>query len=282
MSNITKYHNDLNTVKLRKWTAEEMNFLFAILTKVRDKGTDILTFSTNDLRNLSGDNFVNPSRWAQTMEGVMNKIFELDYVERTTSTIERIHLFRRFKLYLEERVLEIQVSEHFDYIVNNLQASFTKFELEEFTQIRSSYAKSLYRNFKQWRTVGRLTFKVSEFRDYLDIPKSYKAGQIDRDVITPAIQQLKPFFKGLTCSKVKERTAGTPIKEYVFTWKPEEALYESEKEYIEQKKVKKIKDVGSNVPDWHNPEYKNSTSADEQRKMEEEKQKLLDKFEKQQ
>lgn len=278
MSNITKYHNDLNTVKLRKWTAEEMNFLFAILTKVRDKGTDILTFSTNDLRNLSGDNFVNPSRWAQTMEGVMNKIFDLDYTKRTTSTVERIHLFRRFKLYLEERVLEIQVSEDFDYIVNNLQANFTKFELEEFTQIRSSYAKSLYRNFKQWRTVGKLTFKSSEFRDYLDIPKSYKAGQIDRDVITPALQQLEPFFKELKCTKVKERKAGTPIKEYVFTWKPEGALYESEKEYIEQKNVKKIKGAGSNVPDWHNPEYKNNTSAYEQQKMEEEKKKLLDKF----
>ena len=28
MKEVVKYHNDLNTVQMRKWTAEEMNFFF--------------------------------------------------------------------------------------------------------------------------------------------------------------------------------------------------------------------------------------------------------------
>ena len=36
---VVKHHNDLNTVIMRKWTAEEMNFFFAIIAKAREKGT---------------------------------------------------------------------------------------------------------------------------------------------------------------------------------------------------------------------------------------------------
>ena len=280
MSNITKYHNDLNSVRLRRWTPEEMNFLFSILTKAKENGTQLLTFSTEELRIISGNDFEHKGRWTRTMESVAKKVIELNYVERTSSKIRVMSLFQVFEIDIEKETAEIKLSDQFEYILNNLNANFTKFELEEFTKIRSSYAKALYRCFKQWRTVGKKTFKREEFREYLDIPKSYKSGQIDRSVIAPALKQLRPFFSNLKCAKVKDKTAGTPIKEYIFTWKPEGALYKSEREYIEQKISKKIKGP-SNVPSWHDPDYQNKTSAEEQRKMEEEKQKLLDKFEKQ-
>lgn len=278
MSNITKYHNDLNTVRLRKWTPEEMNFLFSILTKAKESGTQLLKFSTEELRSLCDDDFEHKARWARTMERVARKVVELSYVEKSSSKIQVMGLFRIFTVDLDNQTAEIQLDDKFEYILNNLNANFTKFELEEFTKIRSSYAKTLYRYLKQWRTVGRKVFKVDEFRGSLDIPKSYKAGQIDRSIISPSLEQLKPFFKNLKCVKVKERTAGNPIKEYVFTWESEGALYDSEKEYIDQKSAKKIKTTSSNVPAWHNPQYQNNTSADEQQKMEEEKKKLLDKF----
>jgi hypothetical protein len=40
----------MNTLSIGKWTAEEMNFLFAILTQVRDEGCKELKFDTYDLR----------------------------------------------------------------------------------------------------------------------------------------------------------------------------------------------------------------------------------------
>lgn len=278
MSNITKYHNDLNSVRLRKWSPEEMNFLFSILTKAKESGTQLLKFSTEELRSLCDDDFEHKARWARTMERVARKVVELSYVEKSSSKIQVMGLFRIFTVDLDNQTAEIQLDDKFEYILNNLNANFTKFELEEFTKIRSSYAKTLYRYLKQWRTVGRKVFKVDEFRGSLDIPKSYKAGQIDRTIISPSLEQLKPFFKNLKCVKVKERTAGNPIKEYVFTWESEGPLYDSEKEYIDQKSAKKIKTTSSNVPAWHDPQYQNNTSAYEQQKMEEEKKKLLDKF----
>ena len=50
MKEVTRYKNEINTLSIGKWTAEEMNFLFAILTQVRDEGCKTLTFDTYDLR----------------------------------------------------------------------------------------------------------------------------------------------------------------------------------------------------------------------------------------
>ena len=41
---VVKYHNDLNTVNMRGWTKEEMNFMFAVLSKAKEKGTDLIEF----------------------------------------------------------------------------------------------------------------------------------------------------------------------------------------------------------------------------------------------
>ena len=38
MKEVTRYKNEMNTLSIGKWTAEEINFLFAILTQVRDEG----------------------------------------------------------------------------------------------------------------------------------------------------------------------------------------------------------------------------------------------------
>ena len=54
MSNeVVKYHNDLNTVVMRTWTSEEMNFFFAILTKAKEQGLKKLVFDTDELKQLA-------------------------------------------------------------------------------------------------------------------------------------------------------------------------------------------------------------------------------------
>ena len=42
---VVKHHNDLNTIPMRKWTREEMDFFFAIIAKLRNKGTEKIVFN---------------------------------------------------------------------------------------------------------------------------------------------------------------------------------------------------------------------------------------------
>ena len=73
MKEVTRYKNEMNTL-YRQWTAEEMNFLFAILTQVRDEGCKELKFDTYDLREYVEFDRTQPQRWNKTMIAVTKNI----------------------------------------------------------------------------------------------------------------------------------------------------------------------------------------------------------------
>lgn len=114
-------------------------------------------------------------------------------------------LFTRFRVDWKEDLSDmtatVSLSPKFEYILNRLSANFTQYELAEFTNIRSTYAKTAYRLLKQWRTVGRKEFKIDEFKTLLDMPNSYKSSEIDRAVVKPILKQLSPYFEGLKVKK---------------------------------------------------------------------------------
>lgn len=221
MKEVVKYHNDLNTVVMRGWTAEEMNFFFAIIAKIRDKGTETVEFSTDELKELTQFANEHKQRWEDTMLNAADKIIKLSYVERTTKKISIMVLFSRFDVYPETKKIKVQITPNFEYIVNKLTANFTTYELTEFTQIRSTYAKTMYRILKQWRTVGKKEFKTQEFKKLLDMPEYYKPSQINKNVLTPIKKELPAYFKDLKVKAIKANTQGTPVIAYKFTWVPE-------------------------------------------------------------
>ena len=220
---VVKHHNDLNTVIMRKWTAEEMNFFFAIIAKARDKGTSDLVFDKYQLAELANYSIQHNKRFYDTMDSLANNISQLRYIEKTKNSIEYMPLFTRFRVDWEEDLSDMQaqvsVSPLFEYILNKLSANFTQYELQEFTSIRSTYAKTAYRLLKQWRTVGRKEFAIDEFKLLLDMPTSYKSCHIDRLVLKPILEQLSPYFEDLKVKKIKSKKRGNPVLGYEFTWK---------------------------------------------------------------
>lgn len=245
---IVKHHNDLNTVIMRKWTADEMNFFFAIVAKVRDEGTRLMKFDTDELRILASKDF-HLERWGQTMKSVADKVVDLKYYERTEHSYAVMNLFSYFRVDEKERIVEVEVSSKFEYVVNKLEAQFTQYELAEFTNIRSTYAKTAYRLLKQWRTVGRREFMITEFRTLLDMPDYYKPSEIDRLVLKPIKEQLSPYFADLKVRKIKSKKRGTPVLGYEFTWQKEVTEAYNPAKYDKLKKETK-KSAKSNIPNW--------------------------------
>ena len=282
MSNeVVKYHNDLNTVVMRTWTSEEMNFFFAIIAKARDKGTSDLVFDKYQLAELANYSIQHNKRFHDTMDSLANNISQLRYIEKTKNSIEYMPLFTRFKVEWEDDLSDMQaqvsVSPLFEYILNKLSANFTQYELQEFTSIRSTYAKTAYRLLKQWRTVGRKEFSIDEFKLLLDMPTTYKSCHIDRLVLKPILEQLSPFFEDLKVKKIKSKKRGNPVLGYEFTWKKEVAgTYEQGK--FDKPKTKKATKK-TNVPKWSNPEYKNLTTDEQKAELEKKKAEMMARLE---
>lgn len=276
---IVKHHNDLNTVVMRKWTAEEMNFFFAIIAKAKGKGTSLIEFDKYELAELAKYSLEHNKRFKTTMERLVDKIGQLRYIEKTSNSIKYMALFQRFEVHwetdLSDMTAYVRVSEDFEYILNKLSANFTSYELEEFTKIRSTYAKTAYRLLKQWRTVGKKEFSIDEFKTLMDMPKSYKSSEIDRAVIKPILKELNQYFIGLKVKKIKSNKRGNPVLGYEFTWKPE-TTGEWEEDKYNKNDFYKPKNSISNVPDWVEKEYKHSATVEEQAKLEELKRSMLE------
>jgi len=215
---ITKYDNRLNLIPLRKFNSREMNLLFAIVQQVHDKGTMDLTFTFNQLRFLSqakqhGSDFVND------LEKTYNKLIQLD--ARTDDGNRIIHFvaFTRYEIIRDEEVVKIRVNPDFKGLFNELE-HWTRFSLEQFTSLRSTYSKTMFRLLKQYRTQGKKEFSMADFRLLLDIPKSYRTIDIDARVLKPIKEELSPLFKGLSIRKQRGGRGGK-IVGYTFSWKPE-------------------------------------------------------------
>src|SRR5699024_1052146 len=134
---------------------------FSIISKMRDKGTQEVTFSVDELRVLTEKKENRqPKRWNEAMIDVSKKISQLNYYYEDNDHYILMMLFSMFDVNKREQTLTIKVSEHFEYILNRLNVSFTTYELREFTNLKSSYSKTMYRLLKQWRTIGKKRFSV--------------------------------------------------------------------------------------------------------------------------
>lgn len=234
---LVKYHNDLNTLSMRQWTAEEMDLFFTVIAKIKDNGTDKLKLNAEELKVLTGTETRN-SYWFNMLDEFTKKAISLYFSEKTESKSRVMTLFNYFEFNADDRILNVQVAPMFEYVVNKLTANFTVYELAEFTNLKSTYSKTMYRILKQWKSLGEKEFKVEQFRELLDIPKSYNISAINRQVIKPIEKELPQYFTGLKIKPIKKNTQGTPVIAYRFTWQEQKS---SSQKWIADKYKKKPK-----------------------------------------
>ncbi len=100
-------------------------------------------------------------------------------------------------------------------------------------------SKTVFRLLKQFRTTGYAYFSKEDFHELLDIPNSYRQGNIDQKVLGPIREELTPIFTGLTIKKKYGKGRGKPVIGYQFSFKPEmknaDDFYKGEREDFRKK-----------------------------------------------
>ncbi|CAI3474479.1 replication initiation protein [Enterococcus cecorum] len=225
MSNeIVKYHHELNTIPLRKFTPVEMNLFFSIISRMREKGDKTVRFTFEQLKDLSNYKATANTRFVDDLKSTYEKLLQLRFgrTSRTGLSVEMFVLFTEFNINgdIKEPYVDIRIYEKALPLLNNLD-EWVRYSLQQFSELQSSYSKTMFRLLKQWRTVGKVYFEKEDLHELLGIPKSYKQGDIDRAVFSPIKQELTPIFKGLTITKNHARRRGNPVVGYTFTFKPE-------------------------------------------------------------
>lgn len=221
---IVKYHHELNTIPLRKFTPVEMNLFFSIVSRMREKGDKTVRFTFEQLKDLSNYKATANTRFVDDLKSTYEKLLQLRFgrTSKTGLSVEMFVLFTKFKINgdVDEPYVDIQIFEDALPLLNNLD-EWVRYSLQQFSELQSSYSKTMFRLLKQWRTVGKVYFEKEDLHELLDIPKSYKQPDIDKRVLKPIRQELTAIFKGLSIKKKYGKGRGKPVVGYTFTFKPE-------------------------------------------------------------
>lgn len=271
------YRNEMNLVPLRKFTSTEVDLFFTLCNKLKEKDTRKLQIPFDELRHLSNYYSRSQERFIRDLEHVYDKMLQLTYTERDGKSFEKFVLFTSYKVDVEEQYLSISINPDLKHILNSITADFTKFELQEMTHLKSTYSKNMFRLLKQFKHTGYLKILTEDFRERLDIPKSYRMSEIDKHVLKPIIKELGFIFKDLNINKIKAKK-GRKIELLEFTFTPEKRIH-SKRQVQTQNKSNTFKNRSRELtPEWLENRKEDQFRNQERQFTEEERQAFLEKM----
>lgn len=229
MNEIVKYSNELHELKFNSLTEAQQNVFFTLLQQFRSTDGYMLELDFNRVFEL-----------AQIAEGtnyrkeILDKLgrlqeFKFRFQVNDLGDLRQDMIFPSMEVDSRNKVLKIRVSEGFkDRYISSPLKGWTKYELAEFVGLSGTYVKTIYRYLKQFRQTGHWWIRYDDFKKLLGIPDSYRATDIDRQILKPSLKELsserslfnqrRTLFKGLVVKKIKN---GKFIEALEFCFEPQ-------------------------------------------------------------
>lgn len=227
-SGIVKYDNRLNTISLQGigFTDVEYRVLCYMCMKALNKGTDNIVVSFSELKKAAGlkKNYTK-DEFKKIIDSFYEKLKSFQYVNDNKDeygNIEKWIVFYGYSTRFENNEMEFSVSPKAVTFFNQLNNQFTAFEYRELLKLRTTEGMNLFRQLKQWKTVGKKTYTVEEIRKYLDISDITPTKEITRKLyraIDDLHKNLPETYSLLIMESIKN---GRKITGYKFTFRREE------------------------------------------------------------
>lgn len=244
LKTLAKFDNQMHKLSFSNFNSTEFNIFFSLCAALKEKGTDEITLSFEQLKQISDYKPTANNRFVEDLRRTNKKLMSQQFSLESENKIVDFVLFTAFEIDLNTNTMIVAVNRRFEFLLNQLTGNFTIVELEEFTLLKSSYSKNMYRLLKQWKSVGKKRWAIDEFRSLLDVPKSYGIGnnRFNDSVLKPISKELSQFFKGLQIEKIKQGRGGKVVA-LEFTWQAETRADRRKKSF--QKKIRQ-----ETLPDW--------------------------------
>jgi len=205
------------------------NIFFTLLQQLRNSSDYTLELDFNKVFELA--QIADNSSYRKEILDKLSKLqeFKFRYETNNKGDLAQEVIFPKIETDSKNKVLKIKVSEDFkDRYINSPLKGWTRYELAEFVNLSGTYTKTIYRYLKQFRSSGRWRIRYDDFKELLGIPESYRATNIDQQILKPTIKELSaernlfdmrrtPFQK-LSVRKFKK---GREIETLEFTFMPQ-------------------------------------------------------------
>ncbi|NLK09352.1 MAG: RepB family plasmid replication initiator protein [Staphylococcus equorum] len=273
------YRNEMNLVPLRKFTSTEVDLFFTLCNKLKEQDTRKLEIPFDELKHLSNYYSRSQERFIKDLEHVYDKMLNLTYTERNGKSFKKFVLFTSYELNAEDEYLSISINNDLKHVLNSITSDFTKFELQEMTYLKSTYAKNMFRYLKQYKHTGYLKMDIEDFKERLDIPKSYKMNDINKRVFNPIIKELGAIFKDLNINKISAKKS-RKIEWVEFTFEPEKRIHSKRQPDMANVGKPKHNTSREMTPEWLKNKQHEQSNSETLEYTEEERRAFLEKMNK--
>ncbi|HJG38200.1 MAG TPA: RepB family plasmid replication initiator protein [Staphylococcus saprophyticus] len=254
------YQNEMNLVPLRNFTNAEIDIFFSLCNKLKEQDLKELTIPFEELRYLSNYYHRSQKRFVNDLEHVYDKLISLTYTERSGLSFKKFVLFTGYEVDVDKQELIVSINPNLKHVLNDITGDFTKFELQEMTQLKSTYAKNMFRILKQYKHTGYFKIQIDDFRERLDIPQNYRMTNINQRVLNPIINELGFIFKDLNINKISAKKS-RKIEWLEFTFEPEKRIHSKRQPEMAEHSKPKQKESREMTPEWlKNKDYEEGNS----------------------
>ena len=240
MNEVVKYSNELHELKFNSLNEAQQNVFFTLLQQFRKASGDTLELDFNKLFELA-----QISQGTNYRREILDKIgklqeFKFRYEINELGDLRQDVIFPSIETDSKNKVLRIRVSQGFkDRYISSPLKGWTRYELAEFVGLSGTYTKTIYRYLKQFKSSGRWRIRYDDFKELLGVPEKYRASEIDKWILKPAIKELSaernlfdmrrtPFEKLVVIKHKKGREI--EALEFCFMPQPVSELEKDEKE----------------------------------------------------
>ena len=239
MNEVVKYNNNFNNISLRNFNANELDILMAICSRMKEKGEEEITFQFDKLKKLINYSDNTSATFVKDLESTYDKLISIKLKVGDERRFIKFVLFTRYSVDVDEKTVDIAVNKEFAWVLNELNVTFTAFELKEFISLKSSYAKEFYRRMKQFKSTGKWNISLEDFKRIMDVPVNYRMCDIDVWVLKPIQKELGDKFKLKVKKIYSKKSRGRPsVSGFIFTFLRED-LEQRKERSIENKKIDK-------------------------------------------
>lgn len=198
-------HNDLIQTPLGGFTPIEQDLFWTLCAKMKNQHGESMVFDFVYLKDLMETHNISDKKFTEMIYSMYDKLSELKSVfayKRGQEVQSGFFLFQEFNINQSRKILVVRVGDEYQYLLNDLRGSFTRFLLGDFVEIRRNrYVKALFVQLKRYRLSGVWNVSVEAFRELIDIPASYTMGSIQKRVLIPALELLAIDFPNLRIRK---------------------------------------------------------------------------------
>lgn len=227
-NDIAKYGNEMNRLNLTGFGRMELNHLWAYISQLSNLDRDDLKdynydvtkakFTFSELRKITGYKNRSNNHYYEFLKKLGYKLQSIPLVSETQNKdgkrAEIMSVFTKTivdqKDSAAESTVTVQTSPEILPYLKDLKAKmYTAYNLEKFMNLKSIYAKNLFRLLSQFRMTGYYTVYRDMFMELIGTPKSYfKSNNFKRfqmQILDPAVQELQSSFKNLKYEKITKK-----------------------------------------------------------------------------